>query len=490
MAHVDAAQQELALLALDTAQARGASYADVRIIRNLTEHIYAKNEKVGHIQRSEDLGFGVRVLANGSWGYASSGRLDRAEVETVAARAVAIGLASASLKEHDVVLAEEPPHLAVWERPLEKDPFQVSLNDKVSLLLECNREMLKVGPVRVAEARMEFDREEQLFASTEGSLIQQNLVQSGAGYWATAVGEGDTQRRSYPAAFVGQCMGRGYELIEELDLPGYAQQTAEEAAALLTAPQCESGVKDIILGPSQLCLQIHESVGHPLELDRVLGTEANFAGTSFVTPDKLRKLRYGSEHVTIMADTTLPGGLATVAYDDEGVEAQTWPLIERGLFVGYLTSRETAPAIGEERSRGAMRAHGWRRVPIVRMTNISLMPGEWTLEALIEDTQDGLYMETNKSFSIDQQRVNFQFGTEVGWEIKNGKKTRLIKNPTYQAITTQFWGSCDAVCNQDHWVPCGINSCGKGEPMQSAQMTHGAAPARFRQIKVGVAYAD
>jgi len=478
------------MLALDTAQARGASYADVRIIRSLNEFIYVKNQKVGHIHHAEDLGFGVRVLANGAWGYACSGRLDRAEVETVAARAVEIAQASASLKQQDVVLAPEPPHVAVWERPVAKDPFAVGLNEKVSLLLKCNQEMLKVSQVRVAEGIMDFGREEQLFASTEGSLIQQDLTQTGAGYWCTAVGEDDTQRRSYPMAFSGQYTGRGYELVEELELLGHAQQTAEQAAALLTAPQCESGVKDIIIGGSQLCLQIHESVGHPLELDRVLGTEANYAGTSFVTTDKLRQLRYGSEQVTIMADTTLPGGLATVAYDDEGVQAQRWPLIERGLFVGYLTSRETAPAIGESRSRGAMRADGWRRVPLVRMTNISLMPGDWTLEALIEDTKDGLYIDHTKSFSIDQRRVNFQFGTEIGWEVKNGKRTRLVKNPTYQGITTQFWGSCDAVCNQDHWVPWGVNNCGKGEPGQSAQMSHGAAPARFRQVKVGVAYAD
>jgi len=246
-------------------------------------------------------------------------------------------------------------------------------------------------------------------------------------------------------------------------------------------------VTDLILDGSQLALQIHESIGHPSELDRVLGTEANYAGTSFLTIDKLGKLQYGSPIVNVVADSTIPNGLATVGYDDEGVEAQRWHLIKNGIFVGYLTSRETASAIGEERSRGCMRADGWSRIPLIRMTNISLMPGECTLDELINDTKDGVYMETNKSWSIDQRRINFQFATELGWRIKNGKKVEPLKNPSYQGITVEFWNSCDAICNEDHFVLWGINNCGKGQPSQRAQMSHGAAPARFRKVRVGVA---
>jgi len=220
-----------------------------------------------------------------------------------------------------------------------------------------------------------------------------------------------------------------------------------------------------------------------------LGTEANYAGTSFLTPEKLGRLRYASPIVNVVADTTIPGGLATAGYDDEGVEAQKWYLIKDGIFVGYLTSRETAPVIGEERSRGCMKADGWGRIPLIRMTNISLMPGDCTLDELINDTKDGVYMETNKSWSIDQKRINFQFATELGWRIKNGRKVEPLKNPSYQGITVEFWNSCDAICDEDHFVLWGINNCGKGQPGQRARMSHGASPARFRRVKVGVAYA-
>jgi TldD protein len=264
---------------------------------------------------------------------------------------------------------------------------------------------------------------------------------------------------------------------------------AAEAAALLRAAPCPSGTYDVILDGSQLGLQVHESCGHPTELDRVLGSEANFAGGSFLTTDKLGKFRYGSEHVNLTADATAPFGLGTFGYDDEGVPAQRWDLVREGVFRGYLTSRETAPKIGLERSQGAMRADGWSRIPLIRMVNVSLQPGEWEPDALIADTKRGIYMETNRSWSIDQLRYNFQFGTELGWLIENGKKTKLLKNPTYQGITPEFWGSCDAVCGPRHWVLWGTPNCGKGQPGQTMTTGHGAAPARFRNVKVGVGYA-
>ena len=401
--------------------------------------------------------------------------------------AVQIAKASATTKIKEVTLAYEPPHVDVWRTPIKKDPFKVPIERKVDLLMKINDAAMKIKGISVVEAMMDFTREHQFFASTEGSFIEQEIYFAGTGYHVIAVGNGDMQRRSYPASFRGQYMTKGYELVEEIPLLENGERVADEAVTLLTAKKCPEMVTDLILDGSQLALQIHESIGHPSELDRVLGTEANYAGTSFLTIDKLGKLQYGSPIVNVVADSTIPNGLATVGYDDEGVEAQRWHLIKNGIFVGYLTSRETASAIGEERSRGCMRADGWSRIPLIRMTNISLMPGECTLDELINDTKDGVYMETNKSWSIDQRRINFQFATELGWRIKNGKKVEPLKNPSYQGITVEFWNSCDAICNEDHFVLWGINNCGKGQPSQRAQMSHGAAPARFRKVRVGVA---
>ena len=479
--------KELTDIALDTATQRGASYADIRIIHTEDESVYAKNEKPSQIDRSDDLGFGVRVIANGAWGFASSNEVNKSEVEKIAVLAVEIAKASATLATEAVSLAPEEPHQDVWQTPVQIDPFQVGIEKKIDLLLEINAELMKVKQIKVANSQMNFTREHQFFANTEGSFIEQTLIFSEVGYSATAVGDGDMQRRSFPSSFGGQGMTKGYELVEELPLLENTRRTAEEAAMLLTAKQCPQRTTDLILEGSQLALQIHESIGHPTELDRVLGTEANYAGTSFATIDKLGKLQYGSPIVNIVADSTVLHGMATVGYDDEGVAAQKWHIIKDGILVGYLTSRETVSAIGGNQSHGAMRAHGWSNIPLIRMTNMSLMPGDWTLEELIADTKDGVYMETNKSWSIDQQRVNFQFATEIAWEIKNGKKIQPLKNPSYQGITTEFWNSCDAICNEDYFVLWGLSNCGKGQPGQVAQMSHGAAPARFRNVKVGVA---
>ncbi|MBT9160737.1 MAG: Metalloprotease TldD [Dehalococcoidia bacterium] len=260
---------------------------------------------------------------------------------------------------------------------------------------------------------------------------------------------------------------------------------ASQAVELLAAPQCPSRVTTLIIDGSQLALQVHESCGHPIELDRVFGTEASYAGTSFLTPEKLGNFRYGSDVVNIVADATVPGGLGTFGFDDEGVAAQRIPIVKDGIFVGYLTSRETAARL-DQQSNGTMRASGWNRIPLVRMTNINLEPGGWRFENLIADTDEGIYIETNRSWSIDDKRLNFQFGTEIGWEIKNGKLGGIIKNPTYTGITPQFWGSCDAVCDKAHWRMWGTPNCGKGEPSQMMHVGHGTAPARFREIRVGV----
>ncbi|MBN1503556.1 MAG: TldD/PmbA family protein [Candidatus Eisenbacteria bacterium] len=478
--------KELAMLAIDAAKARGAAYADVRLVETRVENLGTKNGKVGSYEASEDMGFGVRVIASGAWGFASSDDMSRESVEKTARAAVETALASSKVKEEELILAPESAHVAKWSTLCETDPFKVPLSQKLEHLFKVDEALRKVKGLTIAECSMGFVREKQLFASTEGSLIEQELVHSGAGMTATAVGGGDVQRRSFPSS-EGHSASGGYEVIGRVKLLENAGRIAEEAVALLSADVCPSGKKDVILDGSQLCLQIHESIGHPSELDRVLGTEANYAGTSYLSLDKLGKLRLGSKYVTIVADSTLPGGLATVGFDDEGVPAQKWELVKDGLFVGYLTSRENARACGEQRSRGCMRADGWNRIPLVRMTNIGLAPGTWKLEDLIADTADGLLMETNKSWSIDQMRYNFQFSTEIAWEIKNGKKGRMLKNPNYQGISTEFWNSCDAVCDETHWWPWGIINCGKGQPGQIARMSHGSAPARFRGVNVGVA---
>jgi TldD protein len=482
--------KDVAKRALDTALARGAGYADVRMMEIRQRYLTTKNGQPSQVRESDSLGLGVRVIADGAWGFASTDDLTHESVDRTAAQAVEIARASALAKKRDVELAPEEKIVDRWETTCAIDPFAVPVSTCLDLLLKADAEMRKVKGVTLSETVLDFRRIEQFFLSSLGSDIYQLKTQTGAGLVATAFANNEIQRRSYPNSFGGQHQLRGYELVEEIDLPGHAGRVAEEAVALLQADQCPQGTRDIILGASQLGLQVHESVGHPIELDRVLGTEANFAGMSFLTLEKLGKLKYASDIVNIVADATPAHGpgLGTFAYDDEGVPAHNTPIIKDGLFVGYLTSREAAPAIGEPRSNGTMRAESWNRIPLIRMTNVSLLPGTWDLADLIADTDDGLYFETNRSWSIDDRRYNFQFGTEIGWEIKGGKKARLLKNPSYGGITTEFWNSCDAICGPGDWTLWGTPNCGKGQPMQTMGTGHGASPARFRNVKVGVAY--
>lgn len=478
--------------ALDTAVVRGASYADVRMVELRSRVLSTKNDRVGTIAETESLGLGVRVIADGAWGFASTDRLTREKIEVAAAQAVAIARASARVKKADVVLAPEQKIVAVWHTPYEKDPLAIPLETQMNLLFAVDKELRSVPGVTLAETSMYFTRLEQFFASTEGSEIQQTKIFSGAGLTATSFANNEIQKRSYPNSFGGQFSSAGYELVERLELVENARQVGEEAVALHKADRCPEGRRTIILHSSQLALQVHESIGHAIELDRVLGTEANFAGMSFLTLEKLSRLQYGSEIVNVVADACLEHGpgLGTFGYDDEGVPAQCIDIIKDGRFVGYLTSRETAPAIGLARSGGAMRAESWNRIPLIRMTNVSLLPGTCSLTDLLADTEDGIYMETNRSWSIDDRRLHFQFGTEIAWEIRGGKKTRMLKNPSYSGITTEFWNSCDAICDRAHWTLWGIPNCGKGQPMQTIGTGHGAAPARFRNVLVGVAYAQ
>jgi TldD protein len=477
---------------LSAAARLGVSYADTRAVAQRSRGLATKNGKAGSVSEAESAGVNVRVLADGGWGFAASADVSRNAVESTAAKAVEIARASARVKRDDVRLAPEKPVVAEWATPCKIDPFSVSVEEQIGLLLKIDAELRAVAGITLAETNLNCNREEQWFASSEGSQIHQTKLSTGVGYAAYAFSGNEIQKRSYPNSYGGQWQNKGYELIEEWRLVENAPRIAEEAVALHRADQCPEGKFDIILDSSQLGLQIHESVGHPIELDRVLGMEANFAGTSFLTLDQLRKLRYGSDLVNVVADARQEHGpgLGTFGFDDEGVPAQCTPIITHGLFTGYLSSRETAHTIGANRSGGTMRAEGWNRLPMIRMTNISLLPGEkpLSLEQLIASTDHAILMQSNRSWSIDDKRYNFQFGCEIGWEIKNGKRMRMVKNPSYSGITTEFWNSLDAICSRDEWILWGTPNCGKGQPQQVMGTGHGAAPSRFRGIKVGSAY--
>jgi TldD protein len=481
----------LAERVLGTASLHGAEYADVRWVETRTQTLAVRNGEVDGLAEDVSSGFGVRVLVDGAWGFAAAAETDAATAERVAADAVAIARASRSVAGPPADLGLPEAHVAEWNTPVVTDPFAVPLADKVDLLVRsCDRAM--IDGIRVAKATLVAIGERKYFASSEGARIKQSIIETGGGLEVTAVGDGDSQKRSYPNSFGRHQGTAGWELVENMDLPGSARRVAEEAVALLTAQHCPSGVTTIILDGTQVALQVHESCGHPIELDRVFGTEAAYAGTSFLTPEKLNGYRYGSDVVNLTADATLPGGLGTFGYDDEGVPAQRTPIVEAGMFTGYLTSRETASRLHAMapawtvRSNGSMRASGWNRIPLIRMTNVNLEPGAGTLADLIADTEDGLFLHTNKSWSIDDKRLNFQFGTEVGWKIKNGRLTDMVKNPTYTGMTPEFWAGCDRVCGREEWAIWGTPNCGKGQPSQIAHTGHGAAPARFRNVRVGV----
>ncbi|MBI2762953.1 MAG: TldD/PmbA family protein [Chloroflexi bacterium] len=472
--------------ALDTAASLGAGYADVRIVRRRDESISVKSGRLEGVASGETDGFGVRVLVDGAWGFASSHHLELAEADRVAALAVRIARASGTALRTRVQLDNRPPAHGRYETPLAEDPFAVPVETKIGHLIEADRAAGGVAGVTFTESTYGAQREEKTFAASDGSYVEQVITHLGAAVEANAIEGDEHQRRSYPDAG-GGWRAAGYEYIRGLDLVGKAGQYAEEAVALLSAPQCPSGIATVVLDPSQLYLQVHESCGHPTELDRVYGTEASYAGTSFLTTDKLDAgFRYGSDLVTIVADATAPMGMGTFGWDDEGVEAQSVPLIRNGILAGYLTSRETAPRIGRS-SGGAMRADGWNRIPLIRMTNINLLPVDgMSLDDIVADTDDGLYLATNRSWSIDDRRLNFQFATEVAYEIKRGVRGRLFKNPTYTGITYEFWRACDAVGDATSYVMLGTPNCGKGEPSQGAHVGHGVSGARFRNVQVGV----
>jgi TldD protein len=411
--------------------------------------------------------------------------MDGRHADEIAAQAVQIARASARHARRPVVLADRPPATGRYETPVEEDPFSVPIDQTVAMLLEAEREMAKVAGTTTTKADYHAFREWKDLVATDGTRTTQVITHVGAGLEVQAASEDDLQRRTYPES--GGYRAAGYEHIRGLHLLGRAPQLAEEAVALLSAPVLPPGRRTIVLHPSQLYLQIHESCGHPTELDRVFGQEAAYAGTSFLTTDKLDAgFRYGSDQITLVADATTPGGLGTFGWDDEGVTAQRVALVNDGIFSGYLSSRETASRIGRS-SGGAVRADGWNRLPLIRMTNINLEPRPgMSLEDIVADTDDGLLLESNRSWSIDDRRLNFQFGVELAREIRGGKVGQLYRNATYTGITPQFWGSCDAVADERSWVLVGVTNCGKGQPGQGMHVGHGCSGARFRDVEVGV----
>ncbi|HAL30270.1 MAG TPA: peptidase C69 [Coriobacteriia bacterium] len=478
--------KDLIATALEAANAAGATYADARVVETRHERLSVRTGRVDGVESGESLGIGIRAIADGAWGFAATSDLSTNGVTAAAREAVALAQAAATTARRPVALAPVDAYTDTWTGPCVTDPFTVSLDDKLALLLLADDVLRAEAAVRVTSTSMNFLAVRKVFGSTEGSLIEQSYVESQAGLTAFAIGDGEMLPRSYPNNLGGQAVQGGWEAILALDLPGHAPRVAEEATALLSAAPCPARETTLIIDASQVALQVHESIGHPTELDRILGDEAAFAGTSWVGIPDLGTLRYGSEQVTVTSDATIPGSIGSFGYDDEGVPAQRDHLITNGVLTGFQTSRESALAI-DRTSNGCMRADGWQRQPLIRMTTVSLEPGEWALDDLIADTDDGFYFETNNSWSIDDRRLNFQFGCEIGWEIKNGTLGRMVKNPNYTGITPEFWGSCDAVCNRDHWQVWGIPNCGKGEPMQVAHVAHGAAPARFGNVRVGVA---
>ena len=468
--------------AVDAALGAGASYADARVVLRRAQMVATKNGQVEEISDLDSEGVGVRVLVDGAWGFACDRRTTEAGAREAALRATAFAKAAPGGHRRSLVPVEA--HRAEYRTPLERDPFAVSIADKVALCLEAEEEM-QHADVTVRSAFVRAHRELKMFVSSLGSAIEQEVVETGGGIEAIATTEGLFQVRSYPSAHGGSSSQAGWEYVEGLDFVREAPRVGEQASALLRADECPAQTTTVVLDSDQMMLQIHESIGHPTELDRVYGTEAAYAGTSFLRPEDLGSLRYGSELMNVTADSTTLGGLGTFGFDDEAVPARREAIVEGGVLSGFLTSRETAAKLGAGQG-GSMRAEGWSRMPLVRMTNLHLEPHEGMLDDLLADVDDGLFFETNKSWSIDDKRLNFQFGTQIAWEIKKGKLGRMLRDATYTGNTPVFWGSMDAVGGQESWVLYGLTNCGKGQPGQSAHVSHGAAPARFRDVQVGV----
>lgn len=476
---------ELVELAMSEVDRLDVAYAEVRAVSEETESVDVRDDRVEGLSRSTSRGVGVRVLAGGCWGFAATSDATPEALRDLARSALEVARASGRVAGMPARLDDTPPARGTYETPCARDALDVPLAEKIELLLATTAAAREVPGLTYAEATTDAWRRRTVLRTTDGGSVDQTVRQAGGGLLTYAIGGGEVQRRSFPNSFRGQFVTGGWEDVLALGLPEAAVPAAREAVALLDAPDLPLREDaTVVLDSSQVALQLHESIGHAVELDRILGMERAFAGTSFVSLDDRGKLRYGSPLVTVTADATTPGALGTFGFDDEGVPAGSAPILENGVLVGFLTNRETAAVVGE-RSNGTARADSWSTIPLIRMNNVSLSPGSGNLESIVADTVDGVLMLTNRSWSIDDRRIDFAFGCEAAYEIRNGRRGRLYRNPTYRGRTTDFWGSCDALGGPDDWVLWGVPNCGKGQPGQVARVAHGASTGRFRAT-VGV----
>ncbi len=480
--------EELLIEAIDAAQVPGVRFADVRYVGPRRYQRFAvKNGTAESLTDIFEAGIGIRVLRERGWGFAATSEAILASVRTAAKTAERLARASERTSKERVPFVEEAklPRNGSYSTPMKEDPFQIGTEQKIELLKDAESRLHTDPSVKSGKTSITLWQEEKWYRSTEGASYRASITHVGGGLEATAVGEGEVQRRSYPNSFGGDFAQAGFEFIRGMDLPGHAEECGRTAHALLTAPACPQGELDLVLASDQLGLQVHESVGHATELDRVLAFEAGFAGTSFVKTQDVGRLRYGSPAMTIEADATCEGGLGSFPWDDEGVPGRRYPLVKEGLLQGFLSSRETAGRLGLPRSGGTARADGWSRTPLIRMTNVNLAPGDRSREELLRGVKDGVYMETNRSWSIDDKRLNFQFGCEVGRKVQHGELGELVRNPIYSGMTPVFWNSLAATSDRNSWHLWGLPNCGKGQPGQVGHVSHGAPVGHFTKVRIG-----
>jgi TldD protein len=484
----DPAALELANAALNSARSAGASYADVRVGRYRRQEIATRERQITGVRDSESYGLGVRTLVDGCWGFAATSRMTRASAQQAALAAVEMSKAARAVRKRRVELAPVKPVTGAWMTPVRRDPIEVPIEEKIALLLSANEAALKVRGVSFASSSVASLREIKTLVTSEGTSVTQTFVRVGPSFSATAVGSGDFQTFAEELA----PRGEGWEYVEALDMPGNAERWATTAAEKLAAKSVEPGTYDLVLAPTNLWLTIHESIGHPTELDRAIGEEANYAGTSFIAPPEkvIGQLRYGPPLMNIQADRTQEGSLSRVAWDDEGVPADRWLIVEKGLFKDYQTTREQVARIqkltGVSHSHGCSFAESWNAVQFQRMPNISLLPGEMdlSLDDIVAATTRGILIRNSGSYSIDHQRYNFQFSGQAFHEIRNGKIAGMLRDVAYQATTPLFWNSMDMIGGRSSYWMGGAFNDGKGEPSQSNSVSHGCAPARFRNVRI------
>src|SRR2546427_4403541 len=465
---------------VDAAAARGATYADARTVEREHETVSIKDGAVESVTRASDRGVGFRVLLGGAWGFAATDRLGALPLRALVDEAFRRAEASASVQRRSVKLAPFAPQRGEYRTSLKRDPFTVPLAERIAHLREVDASSL--GPnVKARRSAVAAYRTRKRLVTSEGTDVAQEIVETGAGLSVLAVKAGRKPASRFDSRLTRQA---GWEYVEHLDLVARAARYRDDAEATLDAPLPTERPTTLVFAPEFLALLVHESCGHPTEADRVLEHEVAFAGTTFMWPEDRGKLRYGSSHVSMTADATVPGGMGTFGWDDDGVPAMRTKLVDRGIFVGYLTSRETAGALGVPVAIGSARAEGWQHFPIVRMVNVSLDPGTTPYADLLRGVDSGLLLEAPASYSLDDKRQNFHFSTQSARVIRGGQLDGYVRGVSFQSLTPDFWGRCDLVA--DDWELHGFLSCAKGEPLQLMRVGHGAAHARFRDVPIEV----